>query len=114
MPGKKGEQLPAVLASMTQEFRKRTTILNDISVDPAGLFAPGVLLQGGGRVFHVPPHADVSGHCVIHKEGPIQLLPHLSICVHVCGTESQRDFQAYSILKLASLLAVGEINMCHL
>lgn len=87
MPGNKGEQLPAVLTPLTQEFRKHTTILNDISVDPAGLFAPGASLEGGGRTFHVPPHADVSGHCVIHKEGPIHLLLHLSICLHVCGIE---------------------------
>lgn len=58
--------------------------VNDISVDPAGLFAPGARIEGGCRVFHVTPHADVSGYCVIHKEQGETVASswfHPSVCV---------------------------------
>lgn len=55
--------------------------VNDISVDPAGLFAR---IEGGGRVFHVPSHTDVSGYCVPHKEPGDTVASswtHPSVCV---------------------------------
>lgn len=75
--------------------------VNDISVDPAGLFAPSARIEGGGRVFHVPLHTDVSGYCVIHKEKGDTVASswiHPSVCV--CAVRVICNFN----MKLARLL----------